>query len=80
MTEQNLTRGILLQKNLKLVNTVIEFFKIGKISFTDQYSYFIPILENFPLFFLHHLHRTRKKTRFNQRFLYKISHPQFLRW
>ena len=51
MTEQNLTRGILLQKNLKPVNTVIEFFKIGKIIFTNQYSYFIPTLETSHYFF-----------------------------
>ena len=80
MTEQNLTRGILLQKNLKPVNTVIEFFKIGKISFTNQYSYFIPILETSHYFFSIIYIEPEKKTRFNQPVLYKISHPQFLRW
>ena len=30
---------------------MIEFFKIGKISFTNQYSYFIPTLETSHYFF-----------------------------
>ena len=80
MTEQNLTRGKLLEKKFKTRKYRDRIFKIGKISFTNQYSYFIPILETSHYFFSIIYIEPEKKTRFNQPVLYKISHPQFLRW
>ena len=62
MTEQNLTRGILLEKNLKPVDSVIEFEV--KMSF----------LKSILLWKKKKKWQVMKKHALNQRVLYKISH------
>ena len=51
MTKHNLNRGKLLVRNSKPRKYRERIFKIGKMSLSNQYSYFIPNLETSQYFF-----------------------------
>ena len=61
MTKHNLNRGKLLVRNSKPRKYCDRNFKIGKMSLSNQYSYFNPNLETSQYFFAIELSVTKQK-------------------
>ena len=90
MTKHNLNRGKLLVRNSKPRKYCDRNFKIGKMTLSNQYSYFNPNLETSQYFFAMisielelsvtkqkmtgKIEKNKKKHALGQRVLYKISH------